>query len=140
MMKEHLLAYGVLSEDTAARYDSGYIEELDIVGVDRVFWLESEITVPAGKSVVLEATLEKEPSYDFHCTTTDNKGVSGYDLVTMLGSNLAFTQQTARLEDREQIEIVRQNFGFDLANGIKEVKLDVTNPHYYLEVRSAPID
>ena len=84
--------------------------------------------------------LEKEPSYDFHCTATDNKGVSGYDLVTMLGSDLAFTQQTARLEDRGQIEIVRQNFGFDLANDIREVELDVTNPHYYLEVRSAPID
>ena len=140
LMKEHLLAYGILAEDTAARYDSGYIEELDVVGVDRVFWLESEIIIPAGESVVLEATFEKEPSYDFHCTATDNKGVSGYDLVTMLGSNLTFTQQTACLEDRGQIEIVRQNFGFDLPDGIKKVVLDVIKPHYYLEVKSAPVD
>ena len=104
LMKEHLLAYGVLSEDTAARYDSGYIEELDVVGVNRVCWLEAEITVPANGSVVFDAAFEKEPSYDYHCAATDNRGVSGYDLVTGLGSNLTFVQQTARLEDRGQIE------------------------------------
>ena len=56
-------------------------------------------------------------------------------MVTALGSNLHFTQQTACLEDRGQIEIVRQNFGFDLETGIKEVILDLTVPHNYLEVK-----
>ena len=137
LMKEHLISYGVLAENTAERYDGGSIENLDVVGVSRVCWLETEITIPAGASVTLNAVLKKEPSYDFHCANTENKGVSGYDTVTNLVSNLRFTQQTARLEDRGQIEIVRQNFGFDLANGINEVELDVNNPHYYLEVRSA---
>lgn len=41
---------------------------------------------------------------------------NGYDMVTGLGSNLIFTRQTASLEDRGQIEIVRQNFGFDIEN------------------------
>lgn len=135
LLKEHLLAYGVLSENGAERYESGWIEELDIVGVDRVFWLEAEITIPAGESVILTAAFEKQPSFDFHCADTANKGISGYDLVTALGSNLLFTQQTACLEDRGQIEIVRQNFGFDMENGIKEVTLDLTMPHYYLEVK-----
>ena len=135
LLKEHLLAYGVLSEKEIDRYASGWIEELDIVGVDRVFWLEAEITIPAGESVTLTAAFEKEPSFDFTCVDTANKGISGYDMVTALGSNLIFTQQTACLEDRGQIEIVRQNFGFDLENGIKEVKLDLTVPHYYLEVK-----
>ena len=135
LLKEHLLAYGVLSEKEIDRYASGHIEELDIVGVDRVFWLEAEITIPAGESVTLTAAFEKEPSFDFTCADTANKGISGYDMVTALGSNLIFTQQTACLEDRGQIEIVRQNFGFDLENGIKEVKLDLTVPHYYLEVK-----
>ena len=135
LLKEHLLAYGVLSEKEIDRYASGWIEELDIVGVDRVFWLEAEITIPAGESVTLTAAFEKEPSFDFTCADTANKGISGYDMVTALGSNLIFTQQTACLEDRGQIEIVRQNFGFDLENGIKEVKLDLTVPHYYLEVK-----
>ena len=135
LLKEHLLAYGVLSEKEIDRYASGWIEELDIVGVDRVFWLEAEITIPAGESVTLTAAFEKEPSFDFTCADTANKGISGYDMVTALGSNLLFTQQTACLEDRGQIEIVRQNFGFDLENGIKEVTLDLTVPHYYLEVK-----
>ena len=135
LLKEHLMAYGVLSENEVERYDSGYVEELDIVGVDRVFWLEAEITIPAGESVILAAAFEKEPSFDFTCADTANKGISGYDMVTALGSNLHFTQQTACLEDRGQIEIVRQNFGFDLENGIKEVTLDLTIPHYYLEVK-----
>ena len=80
----------------------------------------------------------KDPSYDHYCAATENNGVSGYDLVTALGSNLTITKQTARLEDRGQIEIVRQNFGFDIANGIDEVSLDLNVPHYYLEVKKLP--
>ena len=135
LLKEQLVAYGVLSENGAARYDSGWIEDLDVVGVDRVFWLEAEITIPAGESVTVVATFEKEPSFDFHCANTENKGINGYDMVTTLGSNLRFTQQTACLEDRGQIEIVRQNFGFDLENGVKDVILDLNQEHYWMEIR-----
>ena len=135
LLKEQLVAYGVLSENGAARYDSGWIEDLDVVGVDRVFWLEAEITIPAGESVTVVATFEKEPSFDFHCANTENKGINGYDMVTTLGSNLRFTQQTACLEDRGQIEIVRQNFGFDLENGVKDVILDLNQAHYWMEIR-----
>lgn len=135
LLKEHLVAYGVLSESTLERYDSGMVEELDVVGVGRVCWLEAELTIPAGESVTLNATFEKEASFDYSCAGTENKGVSGYDMVTTLDSNLSFTKQTAQLEDRGQIEIVRQNFGFDLANGINQVTLDLSVPHYYLEVK-----
>ena len=62
---------------------------------------------------------------------------NGYDMVTGLGSNLIFTEQTARLEDRGQIEIVRQNFGFDIENGVNEVELGIEEPRYYLEVKPA---
>ena len=61
----------------------------------------------------------------------------GYDLVTKLGSNLVCTEQTATLEDRGLIQIVRQNFGFDLKNGVNTVPLDPDTEHYYLEVRRA---
>ena len=135
LLKEHLVAYGILSENSIERYDSGMMEELDVVGVGRVCWLEAEITIPAGERVTLNATFEKEASFDYQCAGTDNKGVSGYDMVTTLDSNLRFTQQTALLEDRGQIEIVRQNFGFDLTNGINQVTLDLSVPHYYLEVK-----
>ena len=134
---EHLLAYGVLSPKAAERYGTGWLEELenDVRSIDRVCWLETEVTVPAGGSINISAQMNKEESADFYCTHTENRGVSGYDLVTALGSNLTCTEQTATLDDRGQIAIVRQNFGFDLENGVKTVTLDPGTEHYYLEVK-----
>ena len=105
--------------------------------IDRVCWLETQLTVPAGGSVELTASLTKEASFDYYCAHTENRGISGYDLVTTLGSNLTCTSQTAVLEDRGQLEIVRQNFGFDLAAGVNTVTLDPEAEHYYLEVKRA---
>lgn len=136
LLKEHLMAYSSLSGDGVQRYEDGAIENMDVIGVSRVFWLEAEVTIPAGSYVTVEAVSEKEPSYDFYCSNTANRKISGYDMVTRLGSNLIFTEQTAKLEDRGQIEIVRQNFGFDIENGVNEVELDMEEPHYYLEVRA----
>ena len=133
---EQLLSYGVLSDEPVERYDTGWLENIE-GGMVRVCWLESEVTVPAGGTVSITAAMTKEGSYDFHCADTANQGVYGYDLVTRLGSNLACSVQTATLEDRGQIEIVRQNFGFDLEQGITTVPLDPAEEHYYLEVRAA---
>lgn len=133
---EQLLSYGVLSDEPVERYNTGWLENIE-GGMVRVCWLESEVTVPAGGTVSITAAMTKEGSYDFDCTGTDNVGVYGYDLVTRLGSNLACSAQTATLEDRGQIEIVRQNFGFDLERGITTVPLDPAEEHYYLEVRAA---
>ena len=55
--------------------------------------------------------------------------------MTGMGSNLLFSSQNATLLDRGQIQIVRQNFGFDLEKGINQVELDLAQEHYYLEVR-----
>ena len=105
--------------------------------MDRVFYLEAEITVPAGGSVRLTAEMTKEGSFDYYCAHTKNQGVYGYDLTTRLGSNLSCTGQQAAIKDRGMIEIVRQNFGFDLKNGVKTVDLDPAQEHYYLEVRGS---
>ena len=133
---DHLLAYGLLSDEPMERYDDGMLT-MEFSQVDRVCWLEAQVTVPARGSVALTASLTKEASYDFYCAHTKNQGISGYDLVTRLGSNLPCTSQTVTLEDRGQIQIVRQNFGFDLENGVKSVALDPDVEHYYLEVRRA---
>ena len=111
------------------------LEDLDAYALDRIFYLEAQVTIPAGGSVTLTAEMTKEGSYDFYCAHTKNRDVYGYDTVTRLGSNLTCTGQTAVLEDRGQIEIVRQNFGFDLENGVNEVALDPDQEHYYLEVK-----
>ena len=100
-------------------------------------WLAAEVTVPAGGSVHLTAAMKKAGSYDFYCADRGNQGLYGYDLVTALGSCLPCTEQWATLEDRGFIEIVRQNFGFALEAGIRTVLLDMSGPHYYLEVRSS---
>lgn len=106
---------------------------------DRVFWLEAAITIPAGETVTLQAESRKQPSMDYCCVADDDKeSLRGYDLMPWLDSNLSFTAQTALLEDREQVEIVNQNFGFDLEHGVRSVALDPEIPHYYLEVQPRP--
>ena len=137
LLKGWLVTDGPLSGDPAERYYTGMLEENDVRELDRVFYLEAEVTVPAGGSVTLSAVMCKDGSFDYHCARTGNKGVYGYDLVTELGSNLTCTGQRAAIEDRGMIEIVRQNFGFDLENGVKTVDLDPAQEHYYLEVRGS---
>ena len=137
MFKGWLLSDGSLSGNGAERYNTGSLEDNDVLYTDRVFYLEAEVTVPAGGSVTLSATMCRDGSYDEYCAHTKNVGVYGYDLVTKLGSNLTCTGQRAAIEDRGLIEIVRQNFGFDLENGVKTVDLDPAQEHYYLEVRGS---
>ena len=133
---DYLTTYGILSEDCRNRYDTGWLSELSEVGiVDRVCWLKTQVTIPAGAQITVTATMKKEASFDFYGARTENQNVKGYDLVTRLGSNLTYTGQRATLLDRKQIEIVRQNFGFDLNTGINTVELDPAAEHYYLEVQ-----
>lgn len=135
MMKDCLLSYGLLSGDPDERFALGWLEDMDFVTMDRVYYLEAQITIPAGESVTVEARYLKEGSHDFTCEGTANKGVYGYDLVTKLGTSLDFTAQTARAVNTDSVEIVRQNFGFDWENGVDTVTLDPNEEHYYLEVR-----
>lgn len=135
LMKEYLVSYGLLSENGPERYETGWLEEMDFANVNRVFYLEAQVAVPAGEKVTLTARMRQEGSFDFYCADTENQGIYGYDLVTKLGSSLDFTEQTAVFEDQGQVEIVRQNFGFDLEKGVREVALDPEAEHYYLEVR-----
>lgn len=135
LMKEFLLSYGILSENGVERYHTGWLEELDFVNVSRVFYLEAEVTIPAGERVTVQASFVKHPSYDHYCANTENKGVYGYDMVTKLGTNLNFTAQNVETVNTEAVEIVRQNYGFDWENGTSRVVLDPSVEHYYLEVR-----
>jgi len=119
------------------RYEWALLDELvnEIATHERILYLSFELTVPAGGSVSVEIEQYKPASFDFECTGSENAGIDGYDMVTTLGSGLSFSKQTAAISEYNNIEIVRQNFGFDLENGINEVSLDVNEPHYYLEVR-----
>lgn len=137
LMKEFLYSYGPLSADGPARYGTGMLEELDFLNVDRVFYLERSVTIPAGESTEVTAHIRKDASFDFYCAHTENQGIYGYDMVTKLGSTLDFTSQSAKTLHTDGLEIVRQNYGFDWAGGVNEVELDQSVEHYYLEVRRA---
>jgi len=131
-----IVSSGLLSPEKAiARYDDGRLDDLlgDALAMDRVFYLEVPLSLPAGGSAELEVHSVKALSFDFDCAGTENAGVYGLDAATRLGSNLVCARQQATLEDRGCLEIVRQNFGFDLDQGVKTVPL--TQEHYYLEVR-----
>ncbi len=134
---ELFLQYGVLSDSGVERYAFGNLEDYtgETFLIDRVCWLEGTVTIPAGGSLTVTAEMTKSPSFDYACAHTENRGIYGYDLVTALGSQLAFTGQEAVLEDRGLVEIAFQNFGFDLEAGVRRVELDLTQAHYYLGVR-----
>ena len=134
---ELMVRYGPLGSDVKDRYASGRLDDLisEAMGQQRVLYLAVPVTVPAGEKVNITFKLWKEPSFDFGCSGSENVGLQGYDLVTRLGSGLDFTAQTAALVNTGGIELVRQNFGFDLESGVTEVILDPETEHYYLEVR-----
>ena len=137
-VKKLMLQHGVLAEDQIKdRYSDGRLDELipEVLYQDRVLYLAFPVSIPAGESVTISAEFRKEPSFDYGCSGSENVGLQGYDFVTQLGSHLEFTQQTASLVNTETIEIINQNFGFDLENGVSEVSLDPDTEHYYLEIR-----
>jgi len=134
---ELLTEYGLLSDAPADRYSDGRLDDIlsETLSHDRVLYLAFPVTVPAGGSAAVECVLWKEPSYDFSCSGSENVGLQGYDMVTRLGSDLAFTVQRAALANTEGVELAEQNFGFDLENGVSAVDLDLEQEHYYMELR-----
>ena len=134
---ELMVQYGPVSEAVKDRYADGRLDDIisEAMSQQRVLYLAVPVTVPAGSKVNITFSLWKEPSFDFGCSGSENVGLQGYDFVTRLGSNLAFTEQRAALANTDNIQIERQNFGFDLEKGITEVTLDLEMEHYYLEIR-----
>lgn len=135
---ELLFDYGILTEEAMARYDIGMLEDIfsDVLYMERVFYLSCDILIPPGESVSFEASMVKDHSFDYEGSASENMDVDGYDMVTELGSNLDFIEQTSSIQDHDLIEIVRQNFGFDLENGIKKVALNPSNEYYYMDIRT----
>ena len=134
-----LYQYGAFSGTT----DSHYMDwSLDGIIADtnvqtRLFYLEFPLVIPPGGSTTVAADLRKKPGHDFPCNGSKSLGEKRYDLVTHLGSNLQFDQLTAEIAAHENMEILEQNFGFDLPGGTSIVMLDPEGEHYYLELRPA---
>ena len=137
-VSELMVQDGPLAPDGAKdRYSAGRLDDIisEAMSQQRVLYLAVPVTIPSGSSVSIGFGLRKDPSYDYGCSGSENVGLQGYDLVTRLGSCLDFTAQTAALVNTDGIEIVRQNFGFDLENGVTEAALSSAQEHYYLEIK-----
>lgn len=131
---ELLLRDGILSENGVERYQWGRLDDIlsAVHHNDRIFYLTFQVTVPAGEHITIDCTMKRDAHVDF---IGDKIGTDGYDMATTLGSSLHFTLQYASVSNTDSIQIVDQNFGFDLSAGITEVTLDLNTPHYWMEVR-----
>jgi hypothetical protein len=133
-----MLQYTALGSSPKDRYDWMRLDDLigESYTMERVMYLTAQVTIPAGQSIELQSRFIKGASYDFACAgPKENKGVTGYDMMTKLGSSLKFTEQKASISLPQNYEIIRQNFGFDAAKGITEVGLDLAQERYYMEIK-----
>ena len=136
---ELLYTYGMIGDTPVERFDAGMLEDIfsGAMSYGRVIYFSFEVTIPAGDSITVEAGQPKDASVDY---VGKDKGKDGFDMATRLGSNLTFTEQTASICRFKEIEIIAQNFGFDLENGITEVTLDLNQDHYWMEIRKLESD
>jgi len=134
LVAELLLTDGPLG-NTVDRYDDGMLEGIFSAAEtnERVFYLAFELTVPAMGQIEVSGLTCKDGSMDY---IGDDVGKEGYDLATRLGSTLSFTKQQATISNYDAIEIVNQNFGFDLENGLTQVELNLNQDHYWMEVKT----
>ena len=132
---EYMYAYGQLSEDPAERYYGGRLDDVisETGHVSRVIYVTFEVTVPAGETIEIGTKTIREASYDF-VGDRHEEDMEGFDMVTRLGTNLNIIKQTASVSNTEEIEIVYNNFGFDIPNGITNVLLG-DEEHYWMEIR-----
>ncbi|MBQ4546310.1 MAG: hypothetical protein IJA17_04025 [Oscillospiraceae bacterium] len=131
---EFLYAHGQLSENPAERYSFGRLDDVisEVGHVSRVMYVTFEVTVPAGETLEIGTSTIREASYDFF-GSREKMDLEGFDMVTRLGTNLNIIKQTASVSNTEEIEIVYNNFGFDLQSGITSVLLG-DEEHYWMEI------
>lgn len=143
LTKEMVLGYiaqlmyddGILSEDSIERYgDDCWLEHYvyDFSNMSRVMYLMFDVTIPANASITVNTTMTKDASFDY---AGKNKERNGYDMVTSLASPFTFTKQTASISNYDSIEILEQNFGFDIESGITQVELDLNEEHYWMDIK-----
>ena len=115
--------------------------------LERIFYFRTpSVTLAPGKTYDLTVGLHKDGSFDFAGSGSEKEGVYGYDLLTTLGSSLAFTDQTLCVEyfDYGTSYHKTQGMGF-LANITAhnldetfiqsgETLLDLTQQHFYFEI------
>lgn len=98
------------------------------------YLLEDTVTVPAGQSITIRFEYDRIGKY-WEEPEEMYKGIFGYDNCPNLGTNIIFTSQSTAITDNGDIEIVDQNYGFDLENNVREVELELDAERYYMYVK-----
>ena len=99
------------------------------------FDITNEIVVPAGGEISYEIEYYRQGNHDKTIPETEDLGKYGFDSLTIGESILNFDEQVASIDDHGYIEILEQNYGFDLENDVREVTLDMMVDYYYMVVR-----
>ncbi len=102
-----------------------------------LFCVEFSLELQSDETVRILASMEKDASRNRYTETARKRSdeIDGYDFVPCLGSEIHFLTQKAVVQNTEQIEIIDQNFGFDLNKQITEVMLDPAVEYYYMKIR-----
>lgn len=131
-----LIHHSILSEQPKSRYNNCMMEDFfsELEHMERIFYLSFEISIPAGQTISISASMKKECSYNYYCATENKDQVHGYDLLTSAKFAMPFIEQTASIQNYDTIRIVLQNFDFDLENGVDTVSLDSKNQCYFIHV------
>lgn len=106
--------------------------------MDMVFYLSGEITLKPSETTMITVQSVKYGSRNpVHLRTAGEKTrrwVTGYDFLLQTGSNLKFDEVTSQIRNYRNIDIMNQNFGFDLKKKITQVTLSQEQDCYYLVV------
>ena len=102
---------------------------------ESVFLVKNTVTIPACESVTVLYTYEKQGNHDETGAPPEYYDCYCYDNEITMGTNLYFTKQVANIAEKGNVEIIEQNYGFDLENGIKSRELDLETMFYYMVVR-----
>ena len=99
-----------------------------------LYLLSDTITIPAGETITVAFEYDRIGKY-WEEPLPEYKGIFGYDNLINMGTNIIFTAQQATIEENGKIEIVEQNYGFDLENNIRSVDLELDAERYYMYVK-----
>lgn len=100
-----------------------------------LFLVKNEVTIPAGGSIHVEYEYLKQGMHELTCPEPDFCDCYGYDNAINMGTNMTFTKQVANIAEQGNIEIIDQNYQFDLEAGVKSVDLELDAERYYMIVR-----
>lgn len=135
LLAELLQTNGLLSDIIIMRYSDGHLEGPlnDVTGMDRIMYVSVPINIPANGEISLNAEMFKAASYNYY---EEYGRLEGYDVITDdLTTNMVIRKQSASVSGTDSFEIIQQDFGFDIQNGVNSVELGNDIKHCYIDVK-----